>query len=299
MLGWLIGHKIVPHIPVWDSSKREDGTFSCDDFSFDHDANVYVCPGGKILKTTGKVHDGNTLHYRASKLDCEACPLKPKCCPKAPAHKIPRDVNEAARDDARSLMRTEAYQQSARERKKIEGLFGEGLAQHGHGQAQVTRPVRSQGRIPAGRDRAKPQAPDQDRRNTTATTDDRLINAPKRQSHRPNVHTPPRQRPEAETKNARTLVVAQMLAAETDATNRVFQHPRLQADMLGAGGNPTKPTLTTHPDYATLNPGCRWSRPRDSLFVAVQKQFAAAGRNPRDRPLIADHGMLVAITSIF
>ena len=34
-------------------------------------------------------------------------------------------MNEAARDDARSLMRTEAYQQSARERKKIEGLFGD------------------------------------------------------------------------------------------------------------------------------------------------------------------------------
>ena len=125
MLGWLIGHKIVPHIPVWDSSKREDGTFSCDDFSFDHDANVYVCPGGKILKTTGKVHDGNTLLYRASKLDCDACPLKPKCCPNAPARKIPRDVNEAARDYTRSLMRTEAYQQSARERKKIERLFGD------------------------------------------------------------------------------------------------------------------------------------------------------------------------------
>jgi transposase len=125
LLGWLIGHKIVPHIPVWDKSKREDGTFSREDFSFDHDANVYVCPGGKILKTTGKVHDGNTLLYRASKLDCDACPLKPKCCPKAPARKIPRDVNEAARDYARSLMQTEAYQQSARERKKIERLFGD------------------------------------------------------------------------------------------------------------------------------------------------------------------------------
>jgi hypothetical protein len=34
-------------------------------------------------------------------------------------------VNEAARDYARALMRTEAYQQSARERKKIEGLFGD------------------------------------------------------------------------------------------------------------------------------------------------------------------------------
>ena len=27
-LGWLIGAGITPHIPVWDKSSREDGTFS-------------------------------------------------------------------------------------------------------------------------------------------------------------------------------------------------------------------------------------------------------------------------------
>ena len=27
-LGWLIGKGITPHIPVWDMSAREDGTFS-------------------------------------------------------------------------------------------------------------------------------------------------------------------------------------------------------------------------------------------------------------------------------
>jgi hypothetical protein len=41
------------------------------------------------------------LLYRASKHDCDPCPLKLRCCPKEPARKIPRDVNEAARDLAR------------------------------------------------------------------------------------------------------------------------------------------------------------------------------------------------------
>ena len=69
------------------------------------------------------MHDGKTLLYRASKLDCERCPLKPRCCPTTPSRKIPRDINEEARDYARSLVGTEPYEQSRRERKKVEMLF--------------------------------------------------------------------------------------------------------------------------------------------------------------------------------
>jgi transposase len=125
MLGWLGQQRIEPHIPVWDKGKRDDGTLSRDDFAFDKDADAYVCLQGKTLKTTGKIHDGKTLLYRSSKHDCDRCPLKPKCCPRTPSRKIPRDINEAARDHARSLNGGEAYNQSARDRKKIERLFGE------------------------------------------------------------------------------------------------------------------------------------------------------------------------------
>ena len=57
-LSWLIGAGIQPQIPVWDMSQREDGTFSRADFTFDKDRNVYVCPAGNLLTTTGTVHDG-------------------------------------------------------------------------------------------------------------------------------------------------------------------------------------------------------------------------------------------------
>ena len=125
MLGWLRQQRIEPHIPVWDKGKRDDGTLSRGDFAFDKAADVYVCPQGKTLRSTGRVHDGKTLLYRSSKRDCDPCPLKPKCCPRAPSRKIPRDINEAARDHARSLNGSEAYNQSTRDRKKIERLFGE------------------------------------------------------------------------------------------------------------------------------------------------------------------------------
>jgi hypothetical protein len=69
------------------------------------------------------VHEGKTLLYRASKLDCNACPLKPQCCPKEPSRKIPRDIHEHARDVARSLAGTKGFERSRHERKKIEMRF--------------------------------------------------------------------------------------------------------------------------------------------------------------------------------
>jgi transposase len=122
-LSWLIGTGIAPHIPVWDMSQRDDGTLSRSDFIFDPKRNVYICPHGKLLKTTGRAHDGRTLLYRASKRDCDVCPLKPKCSPNSPERKIPRDVNEQARDIARSLAGTEPFNRSRRERKKVEMRF--------------------------------------------------------------------------------------------------------------------------------------------------------------------------------
>jgi hypothetical protein len=32
-----------------------------------------ICPNTKVLHTTGTVHNGNMLRYRASKFDCNAC----------------------------------------------------------------------------------------------------------------------------------------------------------------------------------------------------------------------------------
>ena len=125
MLGWLKDQDIAPHIPVWDKAGRADGTFQREDFTFDKERNVYSCPGGKTLKTTGRMQDGKTLLYLASKRDCERCPMKTRCCPNTPQRRVPRDINEEARDAARALMGTEPYNRSARGRKKIERLFGE------------------------------------------------------------------------------------------------------------------------------------------------------------------------------
>jgi len=122
-LGWLAGAGIAPQIPVWDKSTREDGTFSRSDFTFDRERNIYICPAGKVLKTTGSVGDDHMLRYLASKRDCDACPLKPQCCPRMLFRKVTRDINEDARDLARAMMGTPEFDRSRDQRKKVEMRF--------------------------------------------------------------------------------------------------------------------------------------------------------------------------------
>ena len=122
LLKWLVDRNITPHVPVWDKSARADGTFSRADFVFDPERNIYVCPGGAELTSTGNIDQGHIVYYRASKSDCSQCSLKPKCTT-AVVRKITRDLNEDVRDRVRALANTEAFQQSRRERKKIEMRF--------------------------------------------------------------------------------------------------------------------------------------------------------------------------------
>ena len=132
MLGWLVNkHGIEPHIPVFDKSKRRDDTFSRSDFRYDDSEDAYRCPSGKWLyqyrrafkQARDTVCDDGMRRYRASKHDCEACPMKNRCVPREPARKILRSVFEGARDMARDIAMTDAYVTSMRQRKKVEMLF--------------------------------------------------------------------------------------------------------------------------------------------------------------------------------
>jgi transposase len=122
LLKWLVDRGIMPHVPVWDRSARSDGTFSRADFLFDRQRNVYICPGGAELASSGNVDQGHIVYYRARKHDCSSCSLKPKCTT-AVVRKVTRDVHEDIRDYVRALAKTDGFEQSRRERKKVEMRF--------------------------------------------------------------------------------------------------------------------------------------------------------------------------------
>ena len=124
MLEWMVNDKgIAPHVPVWDKSERTDGSFGRSAFTFDAENNRYVCPAGKLLKPTWRMKKKNPNMYRASQYDCLACPLKSQCCPNAAHRRIERSPFEPARDVARAIAQTSEYQQSRKDRKKVEMLF--------------------------------------------------------------------------------------------------------------------------------------------------------------------------------
>ena len=110
MLGWLVDRKIAPHIPVFDKSGRNDGTWTRADLEWDAANDQYICPEGHELKQFRRNYsDANrsptgkgTARYRALKEVCQACPSKAKCCPNADARKITREKHE----DARRLLTT-------------------------------------------------------------------------------------------------------------------------------------------------------------------------------------------------
>src|SRR6202045_2376158 len=79
MLNWLVHEPgIEPHTPLFDKYQRPDGTFSREDFAYDHVSDTYRCPAGKTLRRyrrrftvprSGGMKN-NMIYYRASKHDC-------------------------------------------------------------------------------------------------------------------------------------------------------------------------------------------------------------------------------------
>lgn len=132
MLEWMVQDKgIEPHVPVWEKTERNDGTFSVTDFRWDDQANEYRCPRGEPLRSEWRpfktprshVTQADTIIYRSSQRTCASCPLKPRCCPNTPMRKIARSLYEQSRAVARRIADTAAYRQSRKDRKKVEVLF--------------------------------------------------------------------------------------------------------------------------------------------------------------------------------
>jgi len=132
MLNWIVEEKqIEPHTPVWQKYEGKDGLFGRADFTWNAEADCYICPAGKTLqryrrnfkKQRTGINKDNNIRYTTRQRDCEACEYKPRCCPKVPRRKITRSIYESSREVARAVAQTPAYKKTRRQRKKVEMLF--------------------------------------------------------------------------------------------------------------------------------------------------------------------------------
>ena len=150
MLGWIVDKKkIAPHVALMDIPGPPTENFTIKDFAYDKEADLYICPNGKELRhrrrnykvpRSGVTKDKKRM-YRALSSDCAVCPLKDKCCPNARSRRVGRSIYEHARDEVRKLQGTEKYEQSRRDRKKVEMSFAHLKCQHGFRRLRLRGPT--------------------------------------------------------------------------------------------------------------------------------------------------------------
>ncbi len=127
----VVKRKILPFIPVIDEGERTDGTLSRSAFTWDEEDDRYICPEGKDLRHRRRNYSDparlstemNPRRYRATKADCQACPLKVQCCPNSEMRILQRGKYEIVRDFARTCTASAFNETASRRRKKVEMLF--------------------------------------------------------------------------------------------------------------------------------------------------------------------------------
>jgi transposase len=123
-LAWLLARGVQPHIPVIDRRHQTSGHFTRDQFRYEPAENVYYCPEGKPLRYRGQHRTERGSSYCSTAAQCQGCPQKMRCTPTA-YRTLFIHLDEPARQVARALAGTPAYERSRRARYKIEALFAE------------------------------------------------------------------------------------------------------------------------------------------------------------------------------
>jgi len=122
---------IHAYIPLPDHDHRAV-FFSVQEFSYDAERDVYLCPAGKELHFAPWHSTERSRRYRAYARDCNHCPLKARCTTSKQGRSLCRSVDEEVLDRVRGYQATEPYKKALRKRQVwVEPLFAEGKDWHG------------------------------------------------------------------------------------------------------------------------------------------------------------------------
>src|ERR1700758_4584676 len=114
---------IHAYIPLPDNDHRT-AFFSVQEFTYDTENDVYVCPVGKELHFAPWHSTERSRRYRAYAKDCNHCPLKAQCTTSTQGRGLCRSVDEACLERVRAYQQTEPYKKALRKRQVwVEPLF--------------------------------------------------------------------------------------------------------------------------------------------------------------------------------
>jgi transposase/transcription elongation GreA/GreB family factor len=119
-----VNASITPYLPKPETSANKAlGLFTKDDFRYDRERDLYVCPAGEELTFRHASHEkGRDVRYYRT-YACSRCPLRPQCTRNTQSRRISRSANEHVLEEMNA--RVAANPQILRKRKAIvEHPFG-------------------------------------------------------------------------------------------------------------------------------------------------------------------------------
>jgi transposase len=124
-LQWLQERAITPYMRTRESVLRKNcGLYGPEQFSYQPESNTYRCPAGKTLTYVGINRRSRCHVYASTHKRCRDCVQKAQCTTSR-SRFVQIHIHEAARQWARELAATPAFEQAQRQRKKVEALFAE------------------------------------------------------------------------------------------------------------------------------------------------------------------------------
>ena len=124
-LHWLSEREITPYMRTRDNANRKNSPFyGPESFTYQPETNSYRCPAGQQLNYGGRTWGHLGRVYIGTRKRCGACPQKPECT-RGAFRTLAVHAYETARQRARELAATPAFELAQCQRKKVEALFAE------------------------------------------------------------------------------------------------------------------------------------------------------------------------------
>ena len=138
---------------------KRTSLFTIEDFLYDAERDLYVCPAGETLHRQGHDRRGGYVRYAVRTTACQRCPLKSQCTNSPKGRWVSRGLEEEYIERARAYRDTEPYRRALRKRAVwVEPLFGEAKAWHGARRFRLRGLEKVQHRGPHDRLWAEPKA---------------------------------------------------------------------------------------------------------------------------------------------